>query len=140
MPIKNDDQVSVHYTGTLDDGTVFDSSRERDPLDFTMGQKMLITGFENALIGKEVGDTVTVTIPPAEAYGEKEEALIFEVPRAELPDHIQPEVGMQLSLSNEEGDMNVEVCKVTEDSIHLDANHPLAGRTLTFEIEILAVK
>ncbi len=140
MSIKNDDQVAVHYTGTLADGTVFDSSKDREPLEFTMGKQMLIPGFENALMGKTVGDTITVTIPPEEAYGEMDEALIFEVPRAELPEHIQPELGMMLSLSNEEGDMNVEICKVTDDSVALNANHPLAGQALTFEIEVISVK
>ncbi len=140
MPIKNDDQLSVHYTGTLADGTVFDSSREREPLEFTMGKKMLIEGFEKALMGKEAGDVVTVTIPPEEAYGEMDEGLLFEVARADLPEEIKPEVGMQLSLSNEEGDMNVEIFQVNDESIVLNANHPLAGQSLTFEIEIVAVK
>ncbi len=140
MPIKNDDQLVVHYTGTLADGTIFDSSRGREPLEFTMGKRMLIEGFEKALIGKEVGDTVTVTIPPEEAYGELDEALIFEVPISELPEEIKPEIGMQLSLSNEEGDLNVEVCKITDDTIALNANHPLAGQPLTFEIEVISVK
>ncbi len=140
MPIKNDDTVQVHYTGTLDDGTVFDSSLEREPLEFTMGKQMLIAGFEKAVMGKEVGDKVTATIAPEEAYGELDEELIFTVPRSEVPEHIVPEVGMQLSLSNEEGGMNVDICEVTDEYVSLNANHPLAGKTLTFEIEIIAIK
>ncbi len=140
MPIKNGDTVQVHYTGTLDDGTVFDSSVERDPLEFTLGKGMLIAGFEAAVMGKDVGDKVTVNIPPAEAYGESDEELIFSVPLSEVPEHITPEVGMQLHLSNEDGDMNMTICQVNEDSISLDANHPLAGKTLTFEIEVISVK
>ncbi len=140
MPIKNDDTVQVHYTGTLEDGSVFDSSLEREPLEFTMGQHMLIAGFENAVMGKEVGDKVKVTIPPAEAYGEADEELIFTVPRSEVPEHITPEVGMELSLSNEDGGMNVQVCEVTDEYISLNANHPLAGKTLIFDIEIVAIK
>ncbi len=140
MPIKNDDTVQVHYTGTLTDGSVFDSSLDRDPLEFTMGKQMLIAGFENAVMGKEVGDKVKVTIAPEDAYGDVDSELIFEVPLSEVPEHITPEPGLQLQLSNEEGIMNVTIDDVTEDSIMLNANHPLAGQTLTFEIEIIAVK
>ncbi len=140
MPIKTDDTVQVHYTGTLTDGSVFDSSLDREPLEFTVGQQMLIAGFENALIGKEVGDKVNVTIVPEEAYGEVDPELIFEVPLADVPEHITPEPGLQLQLSNEEGIMNVTIDDVTETSIMLNANHPLAGQTLTFDIEVISVK
>ncbi len=140
MPIKTDDTVQVHYTGTLTDGTVFDSSLERDPLEFTVGKQMLIAGFENALIGKEVGDKVNVTIAPEEAYGEVDSELIFEVPLEEVPEHITPEPGLQLQLSNEDGIMNVTIDDVTETSIMLNANHPLAGQTLIFDIEVISVK
>ncbi len=140
MPIKNDDTVQVHYTGTLTDGSVFDSSVERDPLEFTVGAQMIIPGFENAIIGKEVGDKVTVTIDPAEAYGEVDPELIFEVPLSEVPENITPEPGLQLQLSNDEGDLNVTIDDVTETSIMLNANHPLAGQTLVFEIEVISVK
>ncbi len=140
MPIKNDDTVQVHYTGTLTDGSVFDSSLERDPLEFTMGKQMLIAGFENAVMGKEVGDKVTVTIAPEDAYGEVDPELIFEVPLSEVPEHITPAPGLELQLSNEEGVMNVTIEDVTETSIMLNANHPLAGQSLTFDIEIISVK
>ncbi len=140
MPIKNDDTVQVHYTGTLTDGSVFDSSLERDPLEFTVGKQMLIAGFENAIMGKEVGDKVKVTIAPEDAYGEVDAELIFEVPLSEVPEHITPEPGLQLQLSNEEGIMNVTIDDVTAESIMLNANHPLAGQTLIFEIEVIAVK
>ncbi len=139
MPIKNGDTVQVHYTGTLDDGSVFDSSRERDPLEFTMGKGMLIPGFEAAVTGKEVGDSVTVTIPPAEAYGEHDDELVFTVPRDDMPLDITPEVGMELQLSNETGNMNVSIARVDDESIDLDANHPLAGKTLTFVIDVVSV-
>ncbi len=140
MPIKNDDTVQVHYTGTLTDGSVFDSSVDRDPLEFTVGQQMVIPGFENAVLDKEVGDKVTVTIAPEDAYGDVDSNLIFEVPLSEVPEHITPEAGLQLQLSNEEGVMNVMIDEVNEDSIVLNANHPLAGQTLVFEIEVIAVK
>lgn len=139
MPIKNGDTLKVHYTGSLADGTIFDSSRDRDPLEFVMGEKMLIAGFEAALMGKEAGDTVTVTIPPQEGYGDVDQELIFPVARAQVPAHITPEVGMQLQLSSDDGSMDVVIVDVTPDEILLDANHPLAGKELTFEIEVLSV-
>ncbi len=140
MPIKNGDTVSAHYTGTLADGTVFDSSRDREPLEFVMGKQQLIAGFEAAVMGKEAGDTVTVTIPPAEAYGDIDEELVFTVDRSHVPAHITPEVGMQLQLSSDEGEMDVTIDAVSDEEIVLNANHPLAGKTLTFEIEIVKVR
>lgn len=139
MPIKKGDTVRAHYTGTLDDGTVFDSSREREPLEFVMGKGMLIPGFESAVDGREAGETVTVTIAPDDAYGEADPELVFTVPRAQVPDHIPLNVGVPLQLSNEQGQMDVTITEVGADEITLDANHPLAGKTLTFEIEIVSV-
>ncbi len=140
MPVKNGDTIRVHYTGTLQDGMEFDSSRGRDPLEFVMGTGMLIEGFEKALLGKEPGDAVHVEIPAAEAYGDVDESLLFEVPLSEVPDHISPEKGMQLSLSSPEGDMEVTISHMDENVLVLDANHPLAGKDLIFDIEILSVK
>lgn len=139
MAIKNGDTLRVHYTGTLSDGTVFDSSREREPLEFTMGKGMLIPGFEAAVMGHEAGETVTVTIPPSQAYGESDSELVFTVDRAQVPDHIPLTVGVPLQLSNEQGQMDVTITEVTDEEITLDANHPLAGKELTFEIEIVSV-
>ena len=139
MPIKKGDTVRAHYTGTLEDGTVFDSSREREPLEFVLGKGMLIPGFEAAVEGREVGETVTVTIAPEDAYGETDPELLFTVPRAQVPDHIPLTVGVPLQLSNEQGQMDVTITEVGADEITLDANHPLAGKTLTFEIEIVSV-
>ena len=139
MPIKKGDTVRAHYTGTLEDGTVFDSSRERDPLEFVLGKGMLIPGFEAAVEGREAGETVTVTIAPEDAYGEADPELLFTVPRAQVPDHIPLNVGVPLQLSNEQGQMDVTITEVGADEITLDANHPLAGKTLTFEIEIVSV-
>lgn len=140
MPIKKGDKVRVHYTGTLADGTVFDSSRERDPLEFTLGKGMLIPGFEAAVEGHEAGETVTVTIPPDQAYGDADPELVFTVARAQVPSHIPLEAGVPLQLSNEQGQMDVTITEVGADEITLDANHPLAGKELTFEIEIVEVK
>ena len=140
MPIKSGDTVQVHYTGSLADGTIFDTSREREPLEFVMGKQMLIAGFEAALEGKEAGDTVTAVIPPEQGYGDVDEELIFTVSASQVPAHITPEVGMQLQLSSEQGSMDVTIVEVDPEELVLDANHPLAGKELTFEIEILAVK
>jgi peptidylprolyl isomerase len=140
MAIKNGDTVQVHYTGTLADGAVFDSSRERDPLEFVLGKRMLIEGFEKALIGRKAGERVRVTIPAAEAYGDVDSTLLFEVPLSDVPPHITPEPGLQLSLSSPEGDMEVTITHVDSNTIMLDANHPLAGKELTFEIDVISVR
>lgn len=140
MPIKNGDTVKVHYTGKLADGTIFDSSVERDPLEFVMGKQMLIAGFEAAIMGKDVGDTVTTVIPADQGYGDMDEELIFTVSSSQVPANITAEVGMQLQLSSDEGTMDVTIVDVTGDEIVLDANHPLAGKELTFEIEVIDIK
>ncbi len=140
MPIKNGDTVRVHYTGTFTDGEIFDSSRERDPLEFVMGEESLISGFEQALLGHEKGDHFTVIIAPDDAYGDHLEELIMEVPRGELPPDITPEVGMMLQIATDEGDMDVEIVEIMDDRLILDANHPLAGEELVFEIEVVDVR
>ncbi|MEG1610244.1 MAG: peptidylprolyl isomerase [Bilophila sp.] len=140
MAIKDGDTVRVHYTGTFSDGEVFDSSREREPLEFTLGDESLISGFEEALIGRAKGDRFTVTIPADEAYGEHLEELLMEVPRSEVPDDITPEVGIMLQIATDDGDMEVQIVEVTDDVVILDANHPLAGEDLTFDIEVVEVK
>lgn len=139
MPIKSGDTVKVHYTGSLADGTIFDTSRDRDPLEFVTGKQMLVPGFEAAVMGREQGETINVTFPAEEGYGSSDPELIFTVPLTEVPPHITPEVGMQLQLSSDQGDMDVTICGIGEDELELDANHPLAGKDLTFEIEIVSV-
>ena len=141
MPLKKGDTVEVHYTGKLSNGEVFDSSRERKPLEFTLGKGQLIPGFEAAVEGREPGDTVTVVISPKDAYGESDPDMIFTVPRAQVPDNIPLEAGTPLQLSNDKGQqMDVVITEVGPDEITLDANHPLSGKELTFEIEILGKK
>ena len=140
MAIKDGDTVRVHYTGTFDDGEVFDSSREREPLEFTIGDESLISGFEEALIGHEKGDRFTVTVPCDEAYGERLDELMMEVPLNDVPDNIKAEVGMMLQIATDDGDMEVEIVDITDKVVVLDANHPLAGEDLTFDIEIVDVK
>ncbi|MDE5833338.1 MAG: peptidylprolyl isomerase [Desulfovibrio sp.] len=138
MPIKNGDKVKVHYTGTLaEDGKQFDSSRDRDPLEFVMGRGMLIPGFENALLGKEPGDKIRIEIAPEDAYGEMDPEKIFVVSREQVPGHIPLEPGTRLELSSDKGSMPVVISDVGPDEITLDANHELAGKKLVFDIEIL---
>lgn len=138
---KAGDTVQVHYTGKFDDGSVFDSSAGRDPLEFTVGSGQVIPGFEQAVEGMAVGQTKTVTIPAAEAYGDRVAEAVLQVPREQLPPDLDPEVGQQLVMQSRDGrQIPIVVVEVTEDSITIDANHPLAGRDLTFEIELVAVQ
>ncbi|MCX4310007.1 MAG: peptidylprolyl isomerase [Desulfovibrio sp.] len=139
MAIKQGDKVRVHYTGTLGDGTEFDSSRNRAPLEFTLGEGSIIPGFEKAVTGHETGDKIKVVIPPEDAYGDADPDLIFTVARAQVPDSIPLKVGTPLQLSNEQGAMDVVITEVGPEEITLDANHPLAGKELVFEIEVVDV-
>ena len=140
MSIKKGNVVTLHYTGTLENGTEFDSSRGREPLEFTIGEEMLIPGFENGVLAREKGDRFTLVVNPEDGYGEYSEELVFEVPLEQIPEHIVPETGMVLELTGEEGEMEVTVIDVTETTVLFDANHTLAGEKLTFDIEILNVK
>ena len=137
---KSGDTVRIHYTGTLDDGTQFDSSAGRDPLEFALGAGHVIPGFDNAVDGMAVGENKTVTIPPDEAYGQRHEQLVQQVSRSALPDDIEPAVGMQLQSQSPEGQtMMLVVTEVEDESITVDANHPLAGQALTFAIELVEI-
>ena len=132
--------VKVHYTGTLQNGEVFDSSKEKEPLEFTLGEGQLIPGFEKAVIGMNVGDSTTINIPSTEAYGDTREDLIIAVPKDQLPKEIEPKVGMQLQVNQENGQpVPVRIAEITDTELKLDANHPLAGEDLTFEIELVNV-
>ena len=137
---RTGDTVRVHYKGSLSDGTVFDTSRNRDPLEVTLGSGQLIPGFENAVLGMETGEERRVTIPAEDAYGPRREELILEVPRGRFPPDIEPEVGKQLRMTQEGHDFVVVVQDVKEDSVTLDANHPLAGKELIFELELVEVR
>jgi peptidylprolyl isomerase len=139
---KSGNTVKVHYTGKLKDGTVFDSSLQRnEPLEFTLGQGNMIAGFEKAVNGMKVGDSTVADIPVNEAYGEVREDMILEVPKKDVPENITPEVGQRLAVQQQDGQsIPVTISKVSEESITLDANHPLAGKDLIFEIELLEVK
>jgi peptidylprolyl isomerase len=130
------DTVQVHYRGTLDDGSEFDSSFGGEPLQFTLGAGDVIDGFDEAVTGMQVGETKTVTIPAAEAYGERDESQTQVVPRSELPEGYEPEVGGQLQASS--GQV-VTILEVNPDTVTLDLNHPLAGEDLTFELELVSI-
>ena len=139
MAAKNGDTVRVHYIGTLDDGTVFDSSREREPLETTLGTGMLISGFEKALLGMKPGDRLSVRILPEEAYGDVTEEAMIAVPLSEFPAHLTPEKGMVLQIGTGEEEIEMRVADVRETEALLDANHPLAGEALTFDLELLEI-
>ena len=136
---KTGNTVKVHYTGTLTNGTVFDTSIEREPLQFTIGQGQLISGFEQAVIGMKVGESTTVNIPAAEAYGLHRDDLVFAMERSQLPDNI--EVGQQLQMMQTDGStVVVTVIEISETTAMIDANHPLAGEDLIFEIELVEIE
>jgi FKBP-type peptidyl-prolyl cis-trans isomerase 2 len=137
---KHGDTVRVHYTGKLEDGTVFDSSRQRDPLQVTLGSGQVISGFERALEGMSPGDSKSVAVPPAEGYGDRQDDRIIQYDRSRLPAGAAPEVGQQVQLQSQDGSqIPAVVTRVSESSITLDANHPLAGRDLTFELELVEI-
>ena len=133
------DTVRIHYTGTLDDGSVFDSSRGRRPLEFRLGGGQVIPGFDAAVTGMAVGEEKTVTIPAAEAYGDRRGDHEMTVERAQLPDDIDPAVGDQLQMSDGTNQLLVRVTAVTKETVTLDANHPLAGKDLTFALELMEI-
>lgn len=136
---KNGDKVRVHYTGTLDDGTQFDSSAGGDPLEVTLGNGEVIPGFEQGIEGMQVGDTKTVNIPCAEAYGERHQELVHEVPREQLPQDVELEIGMQFQVDGGEAPMILTVVEVSPENAILDGNHPMAGHNLNFELELVDV-
>jgi len=139
-PAKNGDSVKVHYTGRLENGQVFDSSIERAPIEFKLGDKRVITGFENAVVGMSPGESKTISLKCDEAYGPHLEELVTSVDREQFPQHISPEIGQQLEIQSEEGfEAIVTVVDVNESMVTLDANHPLAGKDLTFDIELIDV-
>ncbi len=138
---QNGNTVKVHYTGKLHDGTVFDSSKQRnEPLEFTLGEGNMIPGFEKAVLGMEVGQSKTADIPSTEAYGPKTDEMVIEVPKKDVPEDISPEVGQQLAIKQADGrTVPVTITEVNDESITLDGNHPLAGKDLVFEIEVVEI-
>jgi len=137
---KNNDKVKVHYTGTLEDGTVFDSSRESEPLEFTVGGGEMIKGFDAAVVGMTVGESKQFTIPADDAYGQHREEMVFQVNRSQLPEGMEPEVGQHLQTQAEGGHpVILEIVEVGAETVTLDGNHPLAGKDLNFDIEIMEI-
>ena len=137
---KEGDTVKVHYTGKLEDGTVFDFSMDRDPLEFTIGSGQIIPGFERAVVGMEPGEKKTATIQPEDAYGPRREDMTLTVDRSEFPEEIQPERGQQLQIQQPDGRAAiVTISEVSESTVTLDANHPLAGKPLTFDIQLVDI-
>lgn len=138
--VQLNDQVTLHYKGTLEDGEMFDTSFGGQPLTFDVGGGQVIPGFEKAVLGMEVDQTKQFTIPCDEAYGGVDESLIYSVSREEIPEHINPEEGMRLVSSLEDGNqVPITITKVTAETITIDANHPLAGKDLTFDITIVSI-
>lgn len=138
--VKKGDTVKVHYHGKLTDGTTFDSSEGRSPLEFEVGGGMVIPGFDEGVTGMSVGEKKTVTIPADQAYGPRMEEMIMEFPRNRFPADMEPEEGMQLQMSNSQGQQfPVVVVGVKEDVVILDANHPLAGEILIFDLELVEI-
>lgn len=137
--IKNGDSVRVHYTGKFESGEVFDTSRTegRNPLDVTLGQGMLIPGFENGLIGMTIGESKTIELNPSEAYGELIDDLTNEVPRNLVPENVK--VDDMLVGQSPQGPINVRVKEIKDETVVLDANHPLAGKKLIFDLEVVSV-
>ncbi len=134
--VEDGTQVKVHYTGKLNDGTVFDSSEDKDPLEFTMGQGEVIPGIEEAVRDMEEGESKQVTISKDQAYGDRRDDMIIDVPKDKFPDEIPQETGQQLMLRHPEGqEFPAVIVDVKEETITLDANHPLAGEDLNFEIK-----
>lgn len=134
------DTVRVHYTGRLDDDSVFDSSEGRDPIEFTLGSGEVIAGFEQAILGMEPGEEKTATVPADEAYGEHREDLIVSLERSTMPEQLDPEVGQELQMRDASGNsFAVRVTEIDDETVTVDANHPLAGQELTFDIELVDI-
>jgi peptidylprolyl isomerase len=136
---QQNDTVRVHYTGKLEDGTVFDTSREREPLEFTLGQGAIIPGFEEAVVGMEPGQTKTEVLTPEKAYGPFRDELVITIEREQFPEDATIEVGQRFEASGPQGPMILSVVDVEGDQVTADANHPLAGKALVFEIDLVEI-
>jgi peptidylprolyl isomerase len=134
------DKVKIHYTGTLEDGKQFDSSEGREPLEFELGSGQVVPGFDKAVMGMAVGESKSVTIAPEDAYGQRNEQAVQEVPKSALPEDLKAEEGMMLQAQNPDGQtVQLAVVSVNDDSITVDANHPLSGKTLNFELSLVEI-
>lgn len=137
---KPGDTVRIHYTGTLADGSTFDSSHGRDPLEFTLGEGQIIPGLEREIDGMAIGESKQVSVPAAEAYGDRDPDRTHAIPREQVPDHVPLDIGTRLQLQSPDGQtVAVTVAEVSEAQVVLDANHPLAGEDLTFDVELVEI-
>ena len=137
---QNGDTVKVHYTGSLSDGSIFDSSADRAPLEFTVGAHQVVPGFEQAVLGMSLGESKTVHIPADQAYGQRDNRMIIRVPKSQLPPGMKVKLNDQLQMRSGDGrTMNVTVAEINEDDLVLDGNHFLAGKDLTFDIELVEI-
>jgi len=137
---KKDDKVKVHYTGRLEDGTVFDSSLEREPLEFTLGAGQMIAGFDKGVEGMVVDEEKTINIPAAEAYGELDPSRVIEIGRDQLPPDMEPEIGLKLHMQTQTGQvMTVAIMEFDAEKVKLDANHELAGKDLIFDLKLVSI-
>jgi FKBP-type peptidyl-prolyl cis-trans isomerase 2 len=138
--VKSGDTVKVHYHGRLTDGTTFDSSAGREPLEFEVGSGQVIKGFDDGVSGMEVGEKKTINIPVNEAYGPRSEEMVVQFPKTNFPPNLDPEVGMQLTMTNNTGQqIPVVITEVLDEVVVLDANHPLAGQDLIFDLELVSI-
>ncbi len=138
MPVAEGNTVKVHYTGTLEDGSVFDSSEGKEPLEFKVGEHKVIKGFEQAMIGMEKDEEKTVNIPKEEAYGERQEQLMKDLPKATVPEGMDIKEGMMIGLQGKDGQkIMARIAKIGEENVTIDLNHPLAGKNLTFKLKLV---
>ncbi|MDO5844332.1 MAG: peptidylprolyl isomerase [Methanocorpusculum sp.] len=140
MSVKNGDKIKVNYTGKFEDGTVFDSSEGKEPLEFTVGEGIVVKGFDAAVLGMEIGETKTSVLKPEEAYGLKSDEMVVEIPREEFGADFTANVGEKLLIQLGDGnEIPVEITEINDKIVKLDANHPLAGKTLVFTVTIVEV-
>jgi len=138
--VKTGDAIMLHYTGLFKDGKVFDSSQEQNPIQVEVGAREIIKGLEKAVLGMKPGEKKTVTVKPEEGYGNYDEDFLIEIPEEKIPENISPQVGMQLQLINKQGQaISVVVTEILDKSVRLDTNHPLAGKVLVFDIELVEI-
>ncbi len=138
--VKNDDYVVIHYTGTFTDGEVFDTSQDRDPLEFQVGTGMVIPGLEKAMIGMTIDEEKDITISPEEAYGDHDENLVYTFPIEEIRSQFEPEIGMVIGVQLEDGrQVPAEIVEIGAEDVRIDLNHPLAGKTLNFHIKLVEI-
>ena len=138
--VAKDTIATVHYTGTLPDGEVFDSSRDKDPMTFLVGHKNMIPGFEEELMGASQGETRTFTLPPERAYGERDDDAVQQVSRDQFPENMEIKPGMMMAAQTDQGPIPFTISEINGDQITIDFNHQMAGKTLTFEVEVIDVR